>query len=83
MVENEPFLYYGNEEPIQIDFIKNIILVDTKPTDFIFFIEFVYLDELAEVWAFTDTNERQLAFEYVELSIARYAVINKIQAKMN
>ena len=83
MVENEPFLYYGNENPIQIDFIEQLILVDKKHTDLFYFIEFIYVDGTADVWVFTDDHERELAFDYAELSIARYAVINKIHAKLN
>ena len=87
MVENEPFLIYGIEHntqpPIQIDFIDEVILVDKKHTDLFYFIEFIYIDGLADVWMFTDNYERKLAFEYIELSIARYAVIDRMHARLN
>ncbi len=83
MIANEPFIYYGSEDPIQTDVLDDVRLVEKKPSDLFYFIEFVYIDGTADVWVFTDSTERALAYEYVELSRALYETINKIHAKLN
>ncbi len=83
MVENNPFLFYGDEEPIQKDIVSTVRLIPIKEIDFIFFIEFIYIDGLADVWAFTCEKERELAFEYAQLSLALSATVNRIHARLN
>lgn len=88
MVENRDFIEYGiegnqHQELIQLNLLDKIVLVTKKRKDLFYFIEFLSVDGLAEVWHFTDNNERILAYEYALLSFELHKVINKIHAKLN